>query len=209
MNQRFVATVIVFAAVIIGLAAIANNAAACSINTNFKPPPRSDLVDNADIVVIGQVMGGGFTLTGSTIRVEKYLKGSGPHIIFTEGYWNIAISSYCSRGRNNFWSRKIYYFQDNLVTADQTGAWRIWAYEGSELADDAAVTEISSYSGQLDDPSPSTFKIHAAAVLLYLHTEDFQLITFSCLIPFGSLLAVFILHRVLHRKKRLKPAMQV
>jgi hypothetical protein len=188
---------------IICLAVFTNNASACSINTNLKPPPRSDVVDNADIVIIGQVMGGGFTLNGSTIRVEKYLKGNGPHIIFTEGYSNDLMPSYCGGG-NNFWSRKIYYFRDNAVTTNQTAAWKIWSYEGSELADGATVTEISSYTGHLADPSPSSFKIHAAAVLLYLHTEDFQLITFSCLIPLGSLLAVFLLHRVLHLRRQVK-----
>src|SRR5690606_11220292 len=101
MSGRFQALAIILITVIVGLAAITNNAAACSINTNFKPPPKSELVDNADIVIIGQVMGGGFTLSGSTILVEKYLKGSGPHILFTEGHWNITMPSYCGGGTNN------------------------------------------------------------------------------------------------------------
>ena len=199
LKSSFLSIVIVLTS----LAAMANNASACSINTNLKPPPRSDVVDNADIVVIGQVMGGGFTLNGSTIRVEKYLKGSGPHILFTEGYSNDLMPSYCGI-KNDFWSRKIYYFQDNAVTTNQTAAWKIWSYERSELADDATVTEISSYTGHLADPSPSPFKIHAAAVLILLHTEDFLFITYSCLIPLGSLLAVFLLHRVLHRRRKVK-----
>jgi hypothetical protein len=80
MNRRFHTTLIVFVAAIICLAAITNNAAACSIDPNVQPPPISERVEDADIVVIGKVIGGGLTertMSGSsTILVEKYLKGS-------------------------------------------------------------------------------------------------------------------------------------
>lgn len=192
---------LVLIAGLIGLAAITNNASACGFNTNLKPPSISELADNADIVVIGQAIGGGFTRSGATVRVEKYLKGTGPDILFTEGY--IKLPAYCSSGED-FWSRKIYYFRNEDDMPDPTRAWQLWTFAHQQAADDETVAEISSYTGRLTEPIPASFRVRIAATLVYFNTDDFLFITTGCLFPLALVLAIFLVRCAIIRRRQVK-----
>jgi hypothetical protein len=206
MNQRFVATVIVFTAVLIGLAAMTDNASACSINTNLKPPSETYNIDQADLIVIGQAIGGGFTPYSTTILVEKYLKGSGPDILFTKGY-GTGIAA-CGRPET-LWSRKIYYYRADEQASDPHLPWQDWDYAGQEAADPSTIAEISNYTGELTEPTPSPLNIRFATFLVFFNTYELRHISLYCLFPLGILVAIFLVRRVLLRRKRLKFAMQV
>ena len=194
----------------IALAAMTSKVSACSINPNYQPPSKSELVDAADIVVIGKVIGVGITggtISGSsTILVEKYLKGNGPDILFTKA---LMLGLGGCGGMSALWTRQVLYYRAAQGTADSTSPWQIWEYAGRESADGAAITEIHNHTGQMADPSPFPFNIRAAAFLLFFSAFEVQFITICVLIPLGILVAVFLARRVLLRRKRLKLAMEI
>lgn len=206
MNQRFVATVIVFAAVISVLAATTSTASACSINPNIQLPSETYNIDRADLIVIGQAIGGGFTSDSTTILVETYLKGSGPDTLFTKGYGTGPVA--CGTPET-LWSRKIYYYRADEHAADPHSVWQDWDYAGQEAANSATITEISAYTGQLTEPAPSPLNIRFATFLVFFNTYELRHISLYFLFPLGIVLAIFIVRRALLRRKRLKLAMQV
>jgi hypothetical protein len=189
-----------------GLAAMTDNASACGINTNLKPPSETYYIDQADLIVIGQAIGGGFTPYSTTILVEKYLKGSGPDILFTKGY-GTGIAA-CGRPEI-LWSRKIYYYRADERATDPHSAWQDWDYAGQEAAVPATIAEISNYTGELTEPTPSPLNIRFATFLVFFNTYELRHISLYCLFPSGIVLAIFLVRRALLRRKRLNLAMQL
>jgi hypothetical protein len=210
MPRSLKSTILATVMGLIALAAMTNNAFACSINPNFQSPPKSELVDNADIVVIGKVIGGGVTggtISGSsTILVEKYLKGNGPDILFTKA---LTLGLMGCGGIPTLWSREVLYYRADQQTADPTSPWQIWEYAGRDSVDSVTIAEIRNYTGQMADPVPSPSNIRFAAFLLFFRAFEIQFITSCVLIPLGILLAIFLVRRALHRRKRMKMAMQI
>lgn len=194
---------------LIAFAAMTNTASACSINPNFQPPPKSELVDKADIVVIGKVIGGGLTggtISGSsTILVEKYLKGNGPDILFTKALM-LGLGG-CS-GMPALWSRHVLYYRAEQGTVHPSSPWQVWEYAGRDSVDSVTIAEIRNYTGQMVDPIPSPSNIRVAAFLLFFSAFEVQFITICVLIPLGILVAVFLVQRAVLRRKQFKLAMQ-
>ena len=210
MPRSLKSTLIAMIMGFIALAAMTNNVSACSINPNYQPPPKSELVDAADIVVIGQAIGGGgngsLLNPGATILVEKYLKGNGPDILFAKGH---RIDSGACITIAGLWSREIFYYRSDEMAADPTSAWQDWDYAGRDTADSATIAEIVAYTGQSADPIPSPLNIRVAAFLLFFNSFEVGFISMYCQFPLGILLAIFLVRRVILRRRRLKLAMQV
>lgn len=132
---------------------------ACSVSG--EPPTLEETIASADIIVVGQVIGSdGFFSNGAALLVEKYLKGSGPDILFSEGY---GFGGGDCRNAVFPWQGGIFYLDGDTGNGESLTASYAYPYYAVLSVNDDIVAEFVQITGQISSPVPATFDIRVRA----------------------------------------------
>jgi hypothetical protein len=126
-----------------------------------EPSTIKETVEEADIVVVAQVIGSdGFFSNRAALLVEKYLKGSGPDILFSDGYGSGAGDC-----KNSIfpWQIGIFYLDGNTGNSESLTASYSYPYSAVYNVADDSVAKIVQVTGQSVSPIPAPFDIRVRA----------------------------------------------
>jgi hypothetical protein len=151
----------IFLFILTGLVILASQMPAHACSWSGETPTIRETVERADIVVVGQVIGSdGLFSNRAALLVEKYLKGSGPDILFSEGYGSGAGDC-----KNSIfpWQMGIFYLDGNTGNSESLTASYSYPYSAVDNVTDDTVAKIVQVTGQRLSPIPAPFDIRVRA----------------------------------------------
>lgn len=192
-------TIILCILAVVAMLASTKQAHACS--PFGEAPTLEETADSADIIVVAQVIGtDGFPSMRAALLVEKYLKGSGPDILFSEGY-----GSGGGDCKNSVlvWQRGIFYLDGDINLSDTLVASYSYPYYAVRYMNGRTVEEIIQITGHAEYPTRSLFdsNIRAFGMSVYgIFNPYIYVFTFIFLLPILIIAATIFLLRYLYRK---------
>lgn len=182
------------------LAILASQMPAHACSVSGEPPTLEETVDSADIVVVGQVIGtDGFPAYRAALLVEKYLKGSGPDILFSEGY---GFGGGDCDNAVAMWQRGIFYLDGDITLSETLIASYSYPYYAVHSVNDRTVTEIIQVTGHDEYPAHSLFdlNIRAFGMSVYgIFNPYVYVFAFIFVLPILFIAAAIFLLRYLYR----------
>lgn len=166
-------------------------------------PTVEETVEEADIIVVGQVIGtDGFPSTRAALLVEKYLKGSGPDILFAEGYGSGGGDC---RNAATMWQHGIFYLDGDVNLSETLAASYSYPYYAIHHVGANTVNDIVKLTGHNEYPTRSPFELNIRAFGMSVYgifNPYIYIFTFIVLLPILIIAATIFLLRYLYRRTR-------
>ena len=153
------------------------------------------------MIVVAQVIGtDGFPAMRAALLVEKYLKGSGPEILFSEGYGSGGGDC---KNAVLVWQRGVFYLDGDAKLSDTLKASYSYPYYAVQHMNGRTVEEIVQITRRDEYPTPSSFDLNIRAFGMSLYgilNPYISVFSFVVLLPILIIAAAIFLLRYLYRK---------